>query len=111
MNVLEEIAKFSAAEEFLDFFSIAYDESVVRVNRLHILKRFNEYLEQDSLPKLSRGEIQWRACRDLLERAYEDFVRSTPQQERIFKVFRDALGSHVGLERLARTLPAELRRD
>ena len=107
MDVLEEIGKFSAAEEFLDFFSVGYEERVVQVNRLHILKRFNQYLAQDALAKQSRGEVQWRACRDLLVRAYEDFVRSTPQVEKVFKVFQGAMGAQVRLERLAQTLPSE----
>jgi nitrogenase-stabilizing/protective protein len=39
-------------------------------------------------------------------RAYEDFVRSTPAQEKVFKVFQDAEGGHVGLDSLRSTLPS-----
>jgi nitrogenase-stabilizing/protective protein len=51
-------------------------------------------------------EAQYQACRGLLMRAYEDFIRSTPAQERVFKVFQDAEGARVGLDRLRSTLPS-----
>ena len=38
-----QLERFSAAEEFLDFFQVPYAQAVVNVNRLHILKRFNQY--------------------------------------------------------------------
>ena len=44
--------------------------------------------------------------RSLLQRAYQDFVRSTPAQEKVFKVFQDAEGGHIGLDTLRRTLPS-----
>ena len=37
---IQQLKTLSSANEFLEFFGIAYDERVVHVNRLHLLKRF-----------------------------------------------------------------------
>ncbi|MBC8751707.1 hypothetical protein F6X42_35960 [Paraburkholderia sp. WC7.3b] len=42
----------SSAEDFLRFFDIAFDEKAVNVSRLHFLKRFFQYIEQQKgLPR------------------------------------------------------------
>ena len=43
-TVLGKMTAVSAAEEFLDYFGVDYDRAVVNVNRLHILKRFHQYI-------------------------------------------------------------------
>jgi len=109
MNDLRDtLSKFSAAEEFLDFFGIDYQPAVVHVNRLHILKRFNQYLQTNKSVWQLDTASQQATCRDLLTRAYTDFIRSTPSQEKVFKVFQDADGQHqVSLEKLRATLPSQ----
>jgi len=111
-NTLEALSNLSAAEDFFQFLGVSYEASVVHVNRLHILKRFNQYLRTSS-PKVSEldNEAQYRSCRALLLRAYEDFVRSTPAQEKVFKVFQDADGSQVGLDSLRASLPSRAARS
>lgn len=106
-NTLETLATLSAAEEFFEHLGVAYDPAVIHVNRLHILKRFNQYLRttEPDVAGLEAG-AQLHTCRELLIRAYRDFVRSTPAQEKVFKVFHDAEGGHVGLDTLRRTLPS-----
>jgi nitrogenase-stabilizing/protective protein len=106
-DTLQALEKLSAAEEFFEYFSIQVDEAVVRVNRLHILKRFNQYLRANK-PGVREldAQAQFDTCRALLIRAYEDFVRSTPQREKVFKVFQDAEGSQVALDSLRSTLPS-----
>jgi nitrogenase-stabilizing/protective protein len=101
------LSNFSAAEEFLDFFGIDYQPTIVHVNRLHILKRFNQYLQTNGVWKLDVA-AQHASAKDMLIRAYQDFVRSTPAQEKVFKVFQDADGQHqVSLEKLRATLPSQ----
>jgi nitrogenase-stabilizing/protective protein len=106
-DTMEALRGLSAAEEFFDFLGLAYDPAVLHVNRLHILKRFNQYL-RSTKPDVTAldSQAQYAACRELLRRAYEDFVRSTPAREKVFKVFQDVEGSHIGLESLRRTLPS-----
>lgn len=111
--LLSRVNALSSAEEILEFFGVAYDERVVRVNRLHILKRFRQYLLSE-LPALEAGdadaasEAQLRErCRALLQRAHDDFVRSSALQEKVFKVLQDAQGRSFPLAGLRRTLPSQ----
>ncbi|SEP68088.1 nitrogenase-stabilizing/protective protein [Ectothiorhodospira magna] len=84
----EDLREMGSAEEFLEYFNIPYDEAVVRVNRLHILQRFHDYLAGtlDSLPTdLSARRDVYRG---LLLRSYSDFVESDARTEKVFKVFK-----------------------
>lgn len=79
----EDLKELSSAEEFLEFFEIPYDSKTVHVNRLHILQRFHDYLS-----KCDKDQLDSDTCREQLQRAYQDFVVSTAQQEKVFKVFK-----------------------
>jgi nitrogenase-stabilizing/protective protein len=83
----EALEELSSAEDFLDYFAVPYESSVVHVNRLHILQRFNEYLAQseDIIPENENAEKE--VYRRLLARAYQDFVESDALTEKVFKVF------------------------
>ena len=78
------------AEEYLDFFKISYQQEIVNVNRLHILKKFSQYLEEidenHSNLDLS-GKLTY--YREALGKAYQIFVESTPQEQKLFKVFHN----------------------
>ena len=107
MNELQErLSTLSAAEEFLDFFSIAYEPRVVHVNRLHILKRFHDYLRR--VPELAQMDetAAWTAYRDHLARAYQDFVTSNAATEKVFKLYQQAAPgtAFVALESLRKKL-------
>lgn len=82
-----DMEDLSSAEDFLDYFNIEYDQKIVHVNRLHILQRFHDYINQiESMPE---SEEEQRALyADLLRGAYEDFVRSDALTEKVFKVFK-----------------------
>jgi nitrogenase-stabilizing/protective protein len=82
----------SSAEDFLRFFGLPYEERVVHVNRLHILKRFTQYLHRAALDGLDEVEL-FRRYRELLAQAYQDFVESTPAREKVFRVFQEADGT------------------
>lgn len=87
MSFAEEMEEMESAEDFLQYFQLDYDQTVVHVNRLHILQRFHDYLQQgaDSMPE---DETAKRAVYSkLLLRAYQDFVESDAQTEKVFKVF------------------------
>lgn len=102
-----EIGHLSTAEDFLGYFEIDADPAIVRVNRLHILKRFQQYLAfTPGLAALDDDAVH-RAVKALLQRAYDDFVQSSPLKERVFKVLQDAEGQRVGIDKLRRTLPSQ----
>lgn len=109
MNTLaQKLKQLSAAEEFLEFFGVPYEQSVVNVSRLHILKRFYQYTRQerglDALDEIA----MFKQLRSLLATAYEDFVHSTAAQEKVFKVFQDAEHKSVSLDSLRMSLPAKV---
>jgi len=90
MPVLDELRSLSSAEDFFVRLDVAYDPSVLNVARLHILKRMGEYLRGADLEGLDDREAETR-CRDILQRAYQDFVAGSPLDHRVFKVLKDAL--------------------
>ncbi len=90
MITLDELARLSAAEEFFMFLGVPFDPGVVQVARLHILRRMGQYLKASDWEGLGDAEIT-ALCRSHLEQAYADFVKSSPIQERIFKVHKDAV--------------------
>ncbi|RZI42984.1 nitrogenase stabilizing/protective protein NifW [Herbaspirillum sp. HC18] len=107
MNTLvQRLARLSAAEEFLDFFGIPYEQQVLNVSRLHILKRFYQYMRQEQgLDTLDELEM-FKRLRTLLARAYNDFVHSTPAREKVFKVFHGAGRQTVSLDSLRTAMRA-----
>jgi nitrogenase-stabilizing/protective protein len=100
MTVLEQMSKLSSAEEFFRYLDVAYDPAVLNVARLHILKRMGEYLRNAS-DETDETMVRALFCSHL-ERAYRDFVNSSPIKERVFKVHKDAiLSSRPTLVRLS----------
>lgn len=45
-NFLQQLKALSSAEDFLQYFGVPFEQGVVNVSRLHILKRFFQYLRQ-----------------------------------------------------------------
>jgi nitrogenase-stabilizing/protective protein len=89
MTVLEQLSKLSSAEEFFQFLEVPYEPAILNVARLHILKRMAEYL-RNCPPETDDDKLR-AICRGDLERAYLDFVSSSPLNERVFKVLKDAV--------------------
>jgi nitrogenase-stabilizing/protective protein len=82
----EAMEDMESAEDFLNYFGIAFDQKVVHVNRLHILQRYHDYLAKaGALPEDEAARRS--AYAGLLKQAYEDFVHSDAQTEKVFKVF------------------------
>jgi nitrogenase-stabilizing/protective protein len=87
MSFEEELEELESAEDFMQYFQLEYESSVVHVNRLHILQRFHDYLQKAS-DEMPENEAAKRAVyTKLLLRAYQDFVESDAQTEKVFKVF------------------------
>jgi|SRR5208283_369541 nitrogenase-stabilizing/protective protein len=94
MSVLDELGQLSAAEEFFVFLDVPYDATVVQVARLHILRRMGQYIKGSQIDGAFEGlgdpDIR-SLCRTHLEQAYQDFIASSPIQERLFKVHKEAV--------------------
>ncbi len=88
-RLFRELSQLSAAEEFFKYLAVPYDKHVVNVNRLHILKRFRQYLAGALDDAPTDGEELRALCASLLEKAHGDFVRSSAQIEKVFRVFQD----------------------
>lgn len=87
MNLLDEMAELESAEEFLDYFELPYDPSVVHVNRLHILQKFHDLMQEQPAPGADEAALHAH-YRELLASAYHCFVESDARSEKLFKVFR-----------------------
>ncbi|MEA5564672.1 MULTISPECIES: nitrogenase-stabilizing/protective protein NifW [unclassified Anabaena] len=88
-KTIEEFKKLVDAEEYFKFFELDYDPKLVNVNRLHILKKFSQFMSEiDSNPDLSTEE-RLNQYSLALQQAYETFLESSPQQQKLFKVFKD----------------------
>lgn len=89
-DALAAIQAVGSAEEAFALLGVAYDPKVLSVARLHILKRFGEYLAAEALAGEPPAVVAAR-CKAALERAYADFVASSPLQERVFKALKEAV--------------------
>lgn len=89
----DTLANLSSAEDFFSVLGVPYDEAVVRVNRLHILKRFNDYLRAEQQALEDADDATAKAVHaTCLARAHADFVTSDAVTEGVFKVFKQARG-------------------
>ena len=89
MTLLEQLSRLSSAEDFFQFLEVPYNPALLNVARLHILRRMGDNLRNSST---ETDEETLRAnLRAHLEQAYQDFVGSTPLNERVFKVLKDAV--------------------
>ncbi|MBX9716149.1 MAG: nitrogenase-stabilizing/protective protein NifW [Burkholderiaceae bacterium] len=104
-GLIQQLKALSSANEFLEFFGVEYDERVVHVNRLHILKRFYQYLHRaEGLQAMNEVDL-FRAYRGFLVQAYTDFTTSNAATEKVFKVFQDTDGKqHVTVDALRSSL-------
>lgn len=98
------LAQLSAAEEFFELLEVSYEPAVVHVNRLHILKRFQQYLRREGRALGEPLALRRAHHQRWLQQAYADFVQSTAAREKVFKVFQDAEGQHVSIEQLQASL-------
>ena len=94
--LVDEMESLVSAEDFLEFFSIPFEQNIVHTNRLHILQRFHDYLSHhaNEMPDSTEKQRIWH--RDWLEQAYHDFVSSSAQKEKVFRVFRDTPSADGG---------------
>jgi nitrogenase-stabilizing/protective protein len=89
-NMLTKLKRASSAEDFFALLQVDYDVKVMNVARLHILKRMGEYLATEGFIDMPDSVVAAR-CKAALQRAYDDFVSSSPLRQRAFKVLKTAV--------------------
>ncbi len=100
-DFVDELKELSSAEDFFKFLEVEYDPTVVNVNRLHILKKYQGYLSRLEIPE-DNDEALRDAHRAALARAHLDFTTSDARTEKLFKVFQEAGGKgFVSLDTIA----------
>lgn len=87
-DILTRLKACSSAEDFFTELKVKYDPKVLAPARLHILKRMGQHIAGEDFEDMPDRVVAARA-RTYLERAYEDFVTSSPLKERVFKVLKD----------------------
>ena len=97
--VLATLAKLSSAEQFFETLAVPYEQEVINVSRLHILKRFRELIRTTDMDGLDEPAVE-AVCRAALIDAYEDFAEG--RGVKTFKVFRDAMPGFVPLGEIRR---------
>jgi nitrogenase-stabilizing/protective protein len=90
VGVLEQLNKASSAEDFFALLGVDYDPKHLSVVRLHILRRMGQYLVSEDFAGQPDAVVTQR-CKAVLEQAYADFVTSSPLEQRVFKVLKDAV--------------------
>ncbi|WP_444667092.1 nitrogenase-stabilizing/protective protein NifW [Cereibacter changlensis] len=95
-SVSERLRALSSAEEMFTYLLLPWRQEVLDVSRLHIMKRAGQYLAKIDFAALDEDEGFLRA-RAAMKQAYQDFLESTPQQEKLFKVFARPARSFVPL--------------
>ena len=84
----DDMDELSSAEDFLNYFGIEYDQRIVHVNRLHILQRYHDYLDQAGENMPDTEDAAREVYKKLLERAYSDFINSDAKTEKVLKIYK-----------------------
>ncbi|MEM8603183.1 MAG: nitrogenase-stabilizing/protective protein NifW [Cyanobacteria bacterium P01_H01_bin.121] len=98
---LEDFDALVDAEEYFQFFGLEYDPQIVSVNRLHILKKFSNFMRElrGETAQMSEAETL-DAYKTALQNAYNLFTTSSGVEEKLFKVFNDKPKNVVTLTQL-----------
>ena len=86
-RTLTQFNQLKDAEDYFQFFGLTYDPKVVNINRLHILRKFSQ-LVQD-IDKSQSEAQKLDAYRQALQTAYDLFLTSSSVEQKLFKVFQD----------------------
>ena len=89
-TTLTNFNTLTKAEEYLEFFGIPYDPKTVNVNRLHILKKFSQFVRENDIDAASLADTAtFAVAQEALASAYALFTTSTSVEQKLFKVFQE----------------------
>jgi nitrogenase-stabilizing/protective protein len=94
-SFLDQMASLSTAEDFFTALDVPFDQPVLHVKRLHILKHFHEKLAALELTGLDDA-AQAQAYAGALAAAYADAQSVAPQEAGLFKVFHQCAPAPPG---------------
>jgi nitrogenase-stabilizing/protective protein len=87
---LDNFNKITDAEAYFELFQLPYDRHFVNVNRLHILKKFSQFIDEINASSADLSEEEkLNKYRDALIQAYEVFLSKSPLETKLFKVFNE----------------------
>jgi nitrogenase-stabilizing/protective protein len=91
---LAGFARCTDAEDYFELLEVTFDQEVLAVNRLHILKRFAADVAAIDAERGPAGDEddpggRLDAYRAALEAAHDTFLTSGPLDHRLFKVLAD----------------------
>ncbi|WP_035984776.1 nitrogenase-stabilizing/protective protein NifW [Leptolyngbya sp. KIOST-1] len=80
--------QITQAEDYFAFFGLPYDPQFLNVNRLHILQKFSRLMKEKGVDAPDMDDpATFNQYRELLQEAYSLFQSSSPQAQKLFKVF------------------------
>ncbi|MFQ4136183.1 nitrogenase-stabilizing/protective protein NifW [Nodosilinea sp. PGN35] len=80
--------QITQAEDYFAFFGLPYDPQFLNVNRLHILQKFSRLMKEKGTANPDMEDTTtFNQYRELLQEAYSLFQTSSPQAQKLFKVF------------------------
>jgi len=102
-----DLSRLSSAEDFFDYFGLSFDARVLAASRLHILKRFHDYLSRVEALEILSDAAQRDEYRAQLARAYADFAFGLTSASRNHPRIPSMRGTFVALSsvRLPKTRP------
>ncbi|MEM6255822.1 MAG: nitrogenase-stabilizing/protective protein NifW [Cyanobacteria bacterium P01_D01_bin.156] len=98
-RTLAQFNQLKDAEDYFQFFGLNYDPQVVNVNRLHILRKFSQLVQDQD--KSQSEEQKLNAYRQALQTSYDLFLTSSSVEQKLFKVFKDRPKNVVMLSDIA----------
>ena len=98
-HTLTQFNQLKDAEDYFEFFGLTYDPNVVNVNRLHILRKFAQLVQDED--KSQSEEKKLNAYRRALQTSYDLFLTSSSVEQKLFKVFQDKPKNVVMLSDIA----------
>lgn len=85
--LLPELAGLDEAEQIFEALGVPYDPRILGAYRLHVLRRFGLCVEAFLAERPLATESERRAAlRGALRESHEAFTRSTPREEKTFRV-------------------------
>jgi nitrogenase-stabilizing/protective protein len=89
-GTLAEFNQIVDAEQYFEFFDLPYDAKVVNINRLHILRKFSQFVQNiDAGSTTTTQEERLEEYKAALQQAYAVFLNSNALEQKLFKVFND----------------------